>query len=236
MINKKELVCNGDFFHLCCCAHNLNFVVQEGLKEIDVVVQKIRESIKYVRGSQGRKKSFYEFVKQMDLDGKKGLRQDVPTRWNSTFLMLQSALYYRSAFQHLELTDYNFKHCLIVDEWKKAEKIKKFLAVFYDATLVFSGTKYPTANLYFPQVFIVYFTLKKESDSEDEYMRKMADQMLVKFEKYWIEFSVVLAIAVVLDPRYKLLFIDWCYQKLYGYASSLQYLKVREKLFALFGE
>ena len=113
---------------------------------------------------------------------------------------------------------------------------KKKLAIFYDATLVFSGTKYPTTNLYFPQVFIVYFTLKKESDSEDEYMRKMADQILVKFEKYWIEFSVVLAIAVVLDPRYKLSFIDWCYQKLYGYASSLQYLKVCEKLFALFGE
>ncbi|KAL0004660.1 hypothetical protein SO802_012221 [Lithocarpus litseifolius] len=236
LINKKALVCNGEFFHLRCCARILNLVVQDGLKEIDIVVQKICESIKYVRGSQGRKKSFYESVKQMDLDGKKGVKQDVPTRWNSTFLMLQSALYYRRDFQHLELTDYNFKHCPIVDEWKKAKKIKKFLAVFYDATLVFSGTKYPTANLYFPQVFIVYFTLKKESDSGDEYMRKMADQMLVKFEKYWIEFSVVLAIAVVLDPRYKLPFIDWCYQKLYGYPSSLQYLKVREKLFAMFGE
>ncbi|KAL4639587.1 hypothetical protein ACB092_03G229000 [Castanea dentata] len=233
---SKALVCNCEFFHLRCCAHILNLVVQDGLKEIDVVVQKIRESIKYVRGSQGRKKGFYESVKQMDLDGKKGLRQVVPTRWNSTFLMLQSALSYRRAFQHLELTDYNFKHSPTDSEWEKAEKIKKFLAVFYDVTLVFSDTKYPTANLYFPQVFIVSFTLKKESDSEDEYMRKMADQMLVKFEKYWIEFSVVLAIAVVLDPRYKLPFIDWCYQKLYGHASSLQYVKVREKLFALFGE
>ena len=119
---------------------------------------------------------------------------------------------------------------------KRKKKIKKFLAIFYDATLVFFGIKYPTANLYFPQVFIVYFTLKKESDSEDEYMRKVVDQMLVKFEKYWIEFSAVLAIVVILDPRYKLHFIDWCYQKLYGYASSLQYLKVREKLFATFGE
>ena len=99
----------------------------------------------------------------MDLDGKKVLRQDVPTRWNSTFLMLQSALSYRRAFQHLELIDYNFKHCPTSGEWEKAEKIKKFLAVFYDVTLVFSSTKYPTANLYFPQVFIVYFTLKKES-------------------------------------------------------------------------
>ena len=120
----------------------------------------------------------------MDLDGKKVLRQDVPTRWNSTFLMLQSALSYRRSFQQQELIDYNFKHCPTSGEWEKAEKIKKFLAVFYDVTLVFSSTKYPTANLYFPQVFIVYFTLKKESISDDEYMRKMANQMLVKFEKF----------------------------------------------------
>ena len=73
----------------------------------------------------------------MDLDGKKGLRQDVPIRWNSTFLMLQSALFYRRAFQHLEFTNYNFKHCPTSDESEKAEKINKFLAVFYDATLVF---------------------------------------------------------------------------------------------------
>ena len=128
--NKKALVCNGGFFHLCCCAHILNLVVQDGLKKIDVVVQKIRESIKYVRGSQGRKKSFYESIKQMDLDGKKGLRQDVLTRWNSTFLMLQSAFSYRRAFQHLELTDYNFKHCPIGGEWEKAEKIKKVFGYF----------------------------------------------------------------------------------------------------------
>jgi hypothetical protein len=52
----------------------------------------------------------------MSLDGKKGLRQDVPTRWNSTFLMLESAIFYRRTFHHLELTDSNFKHCLIADE------------------------------------------------------------------------------------------------------------------------
>uniref|UniRef100_A0A2N9GPR7 HAT C-terminal dimerisation domain-containing protein n=1 Tax=Fagus sylvatica TaxID=28930 RepID=A0A2N9GPR7_FAGSY len=74
------------------------------------------------------------------------------------------------------------------------------------------------------------------SESEDEYMRRMVEQMLVKFEKYWSEFSVVLAIAVILDPRYKLQFINFCYQKLYGVGGSYEYLKVREKLFSLFGE
>jgi hypothetical protein len=91
---KKALVCQGDLFHLRCCAHILNLIVQDGLKEIDGVVQKIRECIKYVKGSQGRKVKFFDSIKQMSLDGKKGLRQDVPTWWNSTFLMLESAIFY----------------------------------------------------------------------------------------------------------------------------------------------
>ena len=114
------------------------------------------------------------------------------------------------------------------------EKIKKFLAVFYNAACVFSDTKYPTANLYFSSISIVYVTLWEQSESED--VRKMAVQMLVKFEKYWSECNVVLAIAVILDPRYKLQFVDFCYRKIYGVSDSLEYLKVREKLFSLFGE
>jgi hypothetical protein len=115
------------------------------------------------------------------------------------------------------------------------EKISTFFAVFYDAACVFSGTKYPTANLYFPSVFMIYLTLKQGNENEDEYMRRMAEQMLVKFEKYWSEFSVILVIAVIMDPRYKLRFVEFCYQKLYGVGGSYEYLKVREKLFALFG-
>ena len=70
----------------------------------------------------------------MSLDGKRGLRQNVPTSWNSIFLMIENALYYRHAFVHLELTDSNYKNCPTVDEWSKVEKIDKFLAIFYDAT------------------------------------------------------------------------------------------------------
>ena len=150
----------------------------------------------------------------MSLDGKRGLRQDVPTRLNSTFLMIENALYYSRAFFHLELTDSNYKNCPTIDEWSKIEKIDKFLAVFYDATCAFFGTKYLTANLYFPLVFMIYLTLRQQMENEDEYMRRMATQMLAKFEKYWLDFNVLLAIVVSLDPRYKLQFVDFCYKKL----------------------
>jgi hypothetical protein len=108
---KRALLCEGEFLHLCCCAHILNLIVQDGLKEIDDVIEKVQDSIKYVRGSQRRKQNFLQAVKQVSMDSHNGLKQDVPTRWNSTYLMLKSAIYYRSAFSYMEMIDSNYKHC-----------------------------------------------------------------------------------------------------------------------------
>ena len=93
---KNALLRDGEFFHVRCCAHILNLIVQDGLKEIDESVIKIRKSIKYVKGSSGRKKKFMDCVAQVSLESKKGLRGDVPTRWNSTYVMLDSALFLSS--------------------------------------------------------------------------------------------------------------------------------------------
>ncbi|KAF5809412.1 putative transcription factor/ chromatin remodeling BED-type(Zn) family [Helianthus annuus] len=95
---KDALVYDGSLFHIRCCAHILNLIVQEGLKKIDVSVDKVRECVKYIKGSQIRKDSFRKFIEQISLDDKKGLLQDVPTRWNSTYKMLSSALYYQLSF------------------------------------------------------------------------------------------------------------------------------------------
>ena len=60
----------------------------------------------------------------------------------------------------------------------------------------------------------------------------MASQMWEKFQKYWSEFNVTLAIACVLDPRYKLEFIDYSYKKLYG-DLSLEYEHVKGMLHSI---
>jgi hypothetical protein len=46
---KNALLCEGEFFHMCCCAYILNLIVQDGLKEITDAIQKIRDSVKYFR-------------------------------------------------------------------------------------------------------------------------------------------------------------------------------------------
>ncbi|KAK3193232.1 hypothetical protein Dsin_024542 [Dipteronia sinensis] len=113
---KKAPVSDGDFLHICCCAHIVNLIVQDGLKEIDE--------------AQVRNQTFLGCCKQVSLDSKMGLKQDVPTRWNSTFCMLQSAIYYRLAWCSLELSDTNFKHCPCPSEWEKVQKIFIFFGIF----------------------------------------------------------------------------------------------------------
>ncbi|KAJ0861566.1 putative hAT-like transposase, RNase-H [Helianthus annuus] len=51
---------------------------------------------------------------------------------------------------------------------------------------------------------MAYLTLFEGMSSNDGYIKNMAELMMTKFQKYWSDFSLTLAIAVVLDPRYKL--------------------------------
>jgi hypothetical protein len=82
--------------------------------------------------------------------------------------MLESAIHYRRAFAYLEMTYQNYKFCPNALKWEKVIDISSFLGCFYRATCAFSGAEYPTSNLYFPIVALMYMNLKKELVSEDE--------------------------------------------------------------------
>ena len=151
-------------------------------------------------------------------------------------MLLDGAIYYRQAFCHMALVDPNFASlCPSLDDWDIAEKICKFLSVFYEITQIFSGSSYPTSNLYFPVVPIAHLTLKDKLEDNDEFIRIMALKMHEKFKKYWADFSTILAISCILDPRYKLSSVDFFYKKFYG-ANSFQFDNPKEKLFSLFDE
>ncbi|KAL6210449.1 hypothetical protein ACLB2K_015681 [Fragaria x ananassa] len=68
---------------------------------------------------------------------------------------------------------------------------------------------------------------------KDPFMRQMANDMNIKFEKYWSDYSLVLGIAVVLDPRYKMDFVEWAYRSLYG-ADSMELKTFKDTLSSLF--
>ncbi|XP_062028903.1 zinc finger BED domain-containing protein RICESLEEPER 2-like [Rosa rugosa] len=101
-------------------------------------------------------------------------------------------------------------------------------------SLLFSGTKYPTSKLFFfPKVFVIQHSIQQAMRHQDGFMRQMGLEMNMKFEKYWSDYSLILGIAIVMDPRYKMEFVEWAYSKLYG-VNSEQLKQFTDTLFSLF--
>ncbi|KAH7677493.1 Tam3-transposase (Ac family) protein [Dioscorea alata] len=206
-----SLLCGGEFFHIRCSAHILNLIVQEGLKVAHVPLHKIRESVKYVKGSESRMKKFEECY------------------WfaNSTYLMLDTVIKYKRAFAFLQLNNRNYKYCPSNEEWKRGEKICEFLEPFYDTTNLISGSSYPTSNLYFMQVWKIEVLLKENLSTEDVVISDMCRRMKENFDKYWSQYSMVLAFGAILDPRIKLSMLEYFYGKVESDSSKCQEKEIK---------
>ena len=82
----------------------------------------------------------------------KKLSLDYKTYWNSTYLMLVTAIEYKDVFPRLKLRDRHYSSLPSDQEWNMAKTIYKKLKIFYDLTNLISGTKYPIANVYFVEL------------------------------------------------------------------------------------
>ena len=108
-----------------------------------------------------------------------------------------------------------YKNLPTDDEWERIMRIHELLGAFCDITHVFSGCKYPTSNMCFENVQKIDMFLKEQLDCDDPIIRSMVMEMRAKFDKYWSEYTLLFAFATILDPRCKLVFIKYCYEKFY---------------------
>ncbi|KAH9659476.1 BED-type domain-containing protein [Citrus sinensis] len=139
LLSTESMIWSGNFFHMSG-------------------IIRVRDSVSYWSSSPKRVEKFELACRQIQIDVKK-LGLDCPTRWNSTFVMLELA------------------------GWQTSDV---------------------------PAV------------------KNMADNMIGKFLKYWDEISGVLVMAVILDPRYKMMLINYYYPKIYVVDLENQLKRVRE--------
>ena len=246
---KKKLMSWGTsavrvkYVHMRCIAHILNLVVTEGLKEANASVKRVREAVRYVRNSPARLAKFKEFCDLLGIEYKSSLCLDVPTRWNSTYLMLNIACCYDKVFEKYEECEFAFRSDLGDDvpdyeDWKSVKQLLDFLQHFYLATLRISGSQYVTANSFFSEISDLFTILNDWKLSPDPDKRMMAFSMKNKFDKYWGDpekMNLLIFIATILDPRDKIEFMEYSLSEVYGptVGGSL-FIAVKNALYELF--
>nr|GEW86681.1 zinc finger BED domain-containing protein RICESLEEPER 2-like [Tanacetum cinerariifolium] len=104
------------------------------------------------------------------------------------------------------------------DDWSNARFFLEYLRIFYDVTKKISGSKYVTSNMFVKDLVTMHAAISKMCRHTDENKRKIALSMNDKYDKYWDNLdniNVLLCVALVLDPRNKLKYLEFCLDQIY---------------------
>ncbi|KAH1225148.1 Zinc finger BED domain-containing protein RICESLEEPER 2 [Glycine max] len=129
---SRKMVLNGDLFHVRCCTHILNLLVQDGLGKIKDTIQNVHESVKYINHNDSRLKAFCDVAEQKHLKERK-LIIDCPIRWNSTFQMLSTTLKFKTAFSTYSERDPHYTYAPSHEDWGKNAKVWRVKQVIDNA-------------------------------------------------------------------------------------------------------
>lgn len=167
--NIKGAVRLMDLSHLPCIAHKLNLVVQNSLKlsdnqEIDPssddtdesdlkkLFKKCRNMVGYFRHSEVGNRMLVEKQKQLGCESVLKLKQDIRTRWNSTFLMLERLIKLKEPLTIVMITIREAPSNLSSDEWSIIEDIIPLLRPFVKLTTELSAEQFPTLSTIIPLI------------------------------------------------------------------------------------
>ena len=252
MNSVKTSIAGGKYLHMRCVAHILNLIVQDGLKEVDQSIKRVRAAIRFVRNGSSRLAKFKEIAQWEKVDSKAFLNLDVCTRWNSTYDMLKAACTYEKVFARYPDEDPYYTIELLSDikpgvpgpgvpdehDWDNARKLAEFLGHFAEVTKCVSASLSVTAHTYFHEIGEVNELVNEWMSSSDSVQQEMGRRMKDKYDKYWGKWhehlemqndkakgkekekeniNLLIFVAAVLDPRYKLSqYTEMVIEEMYG--------------------
>lgn len=136
------------------------------------------------------------------------MKQDCPTRWNSTYDMLDRVLKIKEPIiATLAILNNTELNSLTPNEWQVVDKSKDLLKVFYDVTVEISAEKNITISKKF--IFVKAMLKVTQSFINDTNLPKevldmaktLKEKMMIRFDR--IEDNILNAQATILDPRFK---------------------------------
>uniref|UniRef100_A0A9J7YQM9 HAT C-terminal dimerisation domain-containing protein n=1 Tax=Cyprinus carpio carpio TaxID=630221 RepID=A0A9J7YQM9_CYPCA len=192
--------------HIPCFAHMLNLIVRAALKEVQAILQKVKTIVEYFHRSTVASDKLKATQKQMGQEPLR-LKQDVATRWNSTYYMLKRFTEIKDPIiSTLALTNASLP-TLSPEEWKISREILDIIKPFEEVTTEVSAEKFVTAS----KVILMARGLQRivaryqRNPSSFDPVKKLVDTLMSEMTRRFgkVEHIEKLADATCLDPRFK---------------------------------
>ena len=206
-----------------CTIHRLQLVIKDAIfsqPAVKIVITKARRLVAHLNHSSSKTEQFKALQDGPDATRKK-LHQDVVTRWNSTYLMLER-INELKAYVVQFLIDVHVPDChFTTAEWRLISKILAILEPFFVITKRLSGDLV-TLGCVIPWLAALRLKLKKvPRNLVTTFQDKILDQLEIRFFNTTAEQNLVpdktsapdkilnitrchyYTISTILDPRYK---------------------------------
>ena len=183
-----------------CFAHTLNLCVKHGIKEhppTQEAVKKVKNIVTFFNHST---QAVNDLKKEHQLKGSSfyKLKKDVETRWNSTYLMLESFIKQRIEISTVLVMNGKSTAAINEEDVKIIEDAVTVLKPFLDVTREMSSEKYTSISKVIPIITILTKFLASHSSPLGA---KLKDKIDYYFKDVETErFSML---STFLDPRFK---------------------------------
>ena len=140
--------------------------------------------------------------------GKK-LLSNCPTRWSSTFLLLEQLLVVKEPLTAV-LNELEWDN-LAKSEWKAIDSICRLLQPFAQYTTLVSGEEYTTMSSVLPIIMELNLHLEEQKhiSEQSSLASRLQSDLKQRFKKYTdpgdLDHESLFLVATMLDPRYKVL-------------------------------
>ncbi|XP_038133603.1 E3 SUMO-protein ligase ZBED1-like, partial [Cyprinodon tularosa] len=196
--------------HHICVAHTMNLVVKKSLDQHPVlsgIRAKAQKLVGYFRSSTTAKEKLSQVQRHLGLQELK-LMQEVETRWNSTYLMLQRLMELREPVGATLAGLQTDIPILTSEEFRIVRGCLSLLNPFYYATVELSAEETVSASKVIPLLKMLEQSLQEEMakpappashEVGDHLIRQLREKLQM------LQSMSILALATLLDPRFKVI-------------------------------
>jgi hypothetical protein len=188
---------------LVALAHTLQLVIHDGIftqVSVEKLVKKSRKIVTHFKHSEQACKKLIDCQKSCEVVEHK-LLQDVETRWNSTYIMLERLVEQRKSVNLFSVENGGFD-TLLPEEWELAERVVKILQPYYEATLDISADN-ACVSIAIPLIALLEGNMQSTDEDRGLLQMKAALRDALKRRFIYLKRTPYIAAATLLDPRFK---------------------------------